>query len=91
MPMHTLGLIGIPRRYSDYPDFIIEWNFTASWGSAITFGSLIYFIYVVWEAFAVKRVAIARITNSTSLEWAHSFPPFDHRYASAPIIYTSNL
>lgn len=91
MPMHTLGLMGIPRRYSDYPDFITEWNFTARWGSAITFGSLIYFIYIVWEGLTVKRPALVRITNSRSLEWAHTFPPFDHSYASAPIIFTSKL
>jgi len=91
IPIHTLGLIGIPRRYSDYPDFITEWNFTASWGSAITFGSLVYFIFIVWEALVVQRPAQVSITNSTSLEWAHTFPPFDHRYASTPLIFTRKL
>lgn len=91
IPMHTLGLMGIPRRYSDYPDFMTEWNFTASWGSAITFGSLIYFIYVIWEGLASKRTAQVSVTNSTSLEWAHTFPPFDHRYASTPLIFTAKI
>ena len=88
MPIHTLGLIGIPRRYSDYPDFITEWNFTARWGSSITFGSLVYFVFIVWEALVTQRPAHVRITNPTSIEWAHSFPPFDHSYASTPLIFT---
>ena len=48
-PIHFLGLAGIPRRYSDYPDFYAGWNFIARVGSIISVVSVLLFICIVWE------------------------------------------
>ena len=85
-PMHFLGLAGIPRRYSDFPDRLLYWNVFARIGSIVSVVSIIFFLFVLWEAFVRHRPAIARMHLSTSIEIAHSFPPTNHSYNSIPVI-----
>lgn len=58
VPQHFLGLSGIPRRYCDYPDHFSKWNLISSIGSVISFCSIFFFIFVLWERFRTKRTIL---------------------------------
>jgi cytochrome c oxidase subunit 1 len=49
-PMHFLGLAGMPRRVSDYPDAYAGWNNIASFGSIISVISVSLFFSLIWLA-----------------------------------------
>lgn len=85
-PQHFLGLRGMPRRYSDYPDAFTPWNVVSSIGSIISLIAVLGFIVIVWEAFISKRTAMFSIFLPASVEWQHSFPPADHRYIEIPLL-----
>lgn len=49
MPMHFLGINGMPRRIPDYPDAFTGWNYVASVGSIISLISVLLFIYILYD------------------------------------------
>lgn len=85
-PQHFLGLNGMPRRYSDYPDAYAAWNIISSIGSLISLVAVFWFIIIVWEALISKRNITSPAFLPSSIEWQHPFPPADHRYAETPLI-----
>nr|BDP28850.1 cytochrome oxidase subunit 1 [Ixodes angustus] len=79
-PQHFLGLSGMPRRYSDYPDFFSKWNMISSFGSMISSVSVIFFIIIMWDAIQSKRlISISHFSNSSN-EWQLNFPPAEHTF-----------
>ena len=79
-PQHFLGLRGIPRRYSDYPDYYRFWNLISSLGVFIVIISLCLFIYMLIERFIEKKVILSRDIYVYNLEWTNFLPSSDHRY-----------
>lgn len=85
-PQHFLGLRGIPRRYSDYPDAYTTWNIISSIGSIISTIRIIILIYAIWESFVSSRRVICPLNSNSSIEWIHNFPPSEHTYSELPIL-----
>lgn len=77
-PQHFLGLNGMPRRYSDYPDSFYLWNLISSIGSFISLTFLIYFAYLVWKSFFEKINLYSLSGSSSFLEIGISYPLGDH-------------
>nr|AJF94297.1 cytochrome c oxidase subunit I [Corizus sp. 'albomarginatus'] len=85
-PQHFLGLSGMPRRYSDYPDCYTSWNIISSIGSTMSMISIIMFIMIIWESFISKRVIIFSQNMTSSIEWLQQTPPTEHSYIELPIL-----
>jgi len=100
-PQHFLGLQGMPRRISDYPDAFAGWNLISSFGSIISVVAAWLFLYIVYiqlvEGEAANRYpwltpqfytdALQASLNRSypSLEWALSSPPKPHAFVSLPL------
>nr|YP_010374280.1 cytochrome c oxidase subunit I [Tholosanus proximus]QVD38902.1 cytochrome c oxidase subunit I [Tholosanus proximus] len=85
-PQHFLGLSGMPRRYSDYPDSYTGWNIISSIGSIISMISIIMFIMILWESITSKRILLFSENMTTSIEWLQKTPPAEHSYNEIPIM-----
>jgi len=104
-PQHFLGLQGMPRRISDYPDAFAGWNSISSFGSIVSVIATLLFLYIVYNQLvygeAVGRypwfvpqfffdyIQIMLSRLYNSLEWCLNSPPKPHAFVSLPL--TSNL
>lgn len=70
LPHHFLGLAGMPRRVVDYPDHFWFWNKVSTFGSHLSTGSLLFFVFLLWESFIAQRPVISVRNTSRSPEWA---------------------
>jgi len=85
-PQHFLGLAGIPRRYSDYPDTYTKWNVVSRIGSMISFVALLFFIFLLWEAMVSQRGIISPRHIRPSMEWQDVMPLGYHNMPETSIV-----
>jgi cytochrome c oxidase subunit 1 len=100
-PQHFLGLQGMPRRISDYPDSYAGWNLISSIGSFISLSSTFMFILILYLQLVYGQ-SISRnpwkeikfytdilrhliLRVSDSLEWNLNSPPMSHPFVNLPI------
>nr|YP_010026291.1 cytochrome c oxidase subunit I [Leptestheria brevirostris]QOQ37306.1 cytochrome c oxidase subunit I [Leptestheria brevirostris] len=85
-PQHFLGLAGMPRRYSDYPDAYMCWNVVSSVGSLMSFVATLGLIFIIFESFVSVRPVVFTLSLPASIEWQHNLPPAEHSYLELPFI-----
>nr|UAT98553.1 cytochrome c oxidase subunit I [Penthicodes atomaria] len=85
-PQHFIGLAGMPRRYSDYPDTYMPWNSISSMGSIISMISIAMFMFIMWETLMFKRMTMFKNNQPSSIEWLSMTPPPEHSYNELPIM-----
>jgi len=77
-PQHFLGLMGIPRRYSDYPDGFVFWNSVSRFGSILSLIASFFFISLIWESLFSFRSLVWVFYSYYSIEWGEFNPPSYH-------------
>jgi len=88
LPMHFLGLNGIPRRYSDYPDMFLSWNVVCSVGRALSLSSIVLLLVLVLEATVSGRVNSSSQSLRAAQEWTWGMPMSFHTLSqSATPVY----
>jgi len=67
-PQHALGLEGMPRRISDYPDGYYLNKFWSSLGSMMSSVCVLFFFFILWESLALQPLVIGFIWGSNARE-----------------------
>jgi cytochrome c oxidase subunit 1 len=100
-PQHFLGLQGMPRRVSDYPDAYTGWNIVSSYGSIVSVVAALLFLFIVYQqltkgerasrnpwitpSFFNDALRVYLSRSYTSLEWSLNSPPKPHPFVNLPL------
>jgi cytochrome c oxidase subunit I len=74
-PMHLIGIQGMPRRVSDYPQTFANWNLFMSIASFALGASTVVFLYNMITSWAHGPRAPGNPWRALTLEWQVSSPP----------------
>jgi cytochrome c oxidase subunit II len=100
-PQHFLGLQGMPRRISDYPDAFAGWNMVSSLGSITSVVATWLFLYIVYiqltqgktesrypwyyPQFFTDFLQVLLNRIYSTLEWCLNSPPKPHAFVNLPL------
>jgi cytochrome c oxidase subunit 1 len=85
-PMHLLGLEGMPRRVSDYPEQFAGWNFFISMSSFVLGLSTLVFVYNMVSSWRTGSRAPANPWRALTLEWQVASPPPIFNFDRVPTV-----
>ncbi|GAA6620954.1 cytochrome c oxidase subunit I [Scytonema sp. NUACC26] len=86
LPMHELGLQGMPRRVAMYDPQFISLNQICTYGSYILALSVIPFtLNIIWSWIAGRK-ANDNPWNALTLEWTTSSPPLVENWEVLPVL-----
>jgi cytochrome c oxidase subunit 1 len=83
-PQHFLGLQGMPRRYSDYPDSMATWNVVSSAGSLMRIAGATAFLWMIWSALCWKVGGVDHSANAT--EFSPRLPTRWHTFNEMTVL-----
>jgi cytochrome c oxidase subunit I len=91
MPMHVLGLLGMPRRISTYADEKGwgNWNSVVTMGAFLIAAAVAIFLINFFISLKAPRNAPADPWEGDTLEWATTSPPVKHNFDVIPEVRSS--
>jgi len=78
LPMHFLGLNGMPRRYRDYPDFFLSWNVLCRVGRVLSLRRMVLLLALVVDSIVSNTSVKSFQVLSPSQEWLWGSPIRGH-------------
>ena len=85
-PQFILGYLGMPRRYSIYPEEFHTLNVVSSFGAAVlAVGYLVPLFYLTWSFFNGKDAG-PNPWGATGLEWQTPSPPPTANFRETPVV-----
>jgi cytochrome c oxidase subunit 1 len=91
VPMHFLGILGMPRRIYTYaPDRGWDlWNLVSSLGVIVQAAAVAVFIWNVIDSLRSGEKAGDDPWDGWTLEWATSSPPPEYNFEKLPVVRSS--
>ncbi|GAC1427533.1 MAG: cytochrome c oxidase subunit I [Chloroflexota bacterium] len=86
LPMHWVGLLGMPRRVASYDPAFAGWNLFISIGSFVLGFSVLLFLINVTISLLRGRRAPANPWGGRTLDWATTSPPPHGNFAHPPVV-----
>ncbi|MEM9273530.1 MAG: cytochrome c oxidase subunit I [Cyanobacteria bacterium P01_F01_bin.143] len=86
LPMHPLGLMGMPRRVASYDPQFAFWNVLASIGAFLLGMSTIPFLLNMFASWIAGEKSPDNPWRAIGLEWLVSSPPDVENFEELPIV-----